>query len=123
MAVIKKVSQVLVSTIANGEALGTAIKIEGCERGHVIMPSAWTDADLGFKVCDTQDGTFVILHDLNGVVVDIEDITTDASLAYELPSDIFAGTIWVKPWSKDTTPATETDNNQGAARTLKFVVI
>jgi hypothetical protein len=121
MAVIRRASQVYKSTIAINTALGTAVKLEGHEKGYIVMPSAWTTADIGFKVCDTKDGTYSILRDTAGVVVDIEDPA--ANIAHVLPDGVFAGTIWVKPWSKNIDPATETDVNQAAERTIKFVVI
>lgn len=120
MAVIRKASEVHTSTITINTALGSAIKVEGMSCGYVLMPAAWTAADLAFKVCDTEDGTYSILRDTAGVAVDIEDPAVD--IAFQLPDGVFAGTIWIKPWSKNADPAFETDINQTAARTLKFVL-
>lgn len=121
MSVPRKAAGVFNSTIAINKAIGSAVCLEGREGGYIIMPSAWTAADLGFKVCDTEDGTFAILRDTAGVAVDIEDPA--AGIAHVIPDALFKGAIWVKPWSKNATPATETDVNQAAARTIKFVVI
>jgi len=120
MTVISKQASVYKSTIAINTALGGAVKLEGCEGGYIIMSAAWTAADLSFKVCDTEDGTYVIIRDTAGAVIDIEDPA--ATKAHVIPDALFKGVIWVKPWSKNATPATETDVNQAAARTLTFVV-
>ena len=73
--VLRRLSRVVYSTIDVSEdaALGGAIQIEGYSEGLIIMPSAWTAADLGFKTCETEDGTFAILRDTAGVAVDVED--------------------------------------------------
>jgi hypothetical protein len=121
MSIPRKAAAVYNSIIAKDAAVGSAVKLEGNERGYIVMPAAWTAADIGFKVCDTEDGTYSILRDTAGVAVDIEDPAVN--IAHVLPDGVFAGTIWVKPWSKNATPATETDVTQAAARTIKFVVI
>lgn len=89
--------------------------------GFVIVPSAWTAANIGFKICDTYDGTYVIARDETGVPIQISSITTNASYAYQIPTDLF-GAIWVKLWSKNTTAATITDTNQGAERSLTVIL-
>ena len=118
--VVRKASAVYKSTIAINTAIGSAVKLEGHEGGYIIMPAAWTAADLAFKVCDTEDGTYAIIRDTAGVAIDIEDPA--AGKAHVIPDALFKGAIWVKPWSKNATPATETDVNQAAARTITFVV-
>lgn len=107
----------IVLTIANGEALTAAFPMHEWVSGLVIVPAAWTDANIGFKICDTQSGTFVALKDETGSPVQISSITTNASYAYKIPTAIFPAT-WVKLWSKSTTAATVTDTNQGAERSL-----
>ena len=119
---VRRSTAVEQSTIASGAALGSAVRIEGHQSGIVIMPAAWTAASLGFKVCDTEDGTYVILRGIDGTPLQIEGIVVDAANAYKIPDDVFNGAIWVKPWSKHATAGTITDINQDAARTIKFVV-
>ena len=119
---IKRLTQVHTSVIANDQAEGSAIKIEGHQAGVVIMPVAWTAASLGFKVCDTENGTYVILRGVDGVPVQITGIVTDGSNAYKIPEGVFEGPIWIKPWSKHATAGTITNITQGAARTLKIIV-
>lgn len=120
--VLRRKSTVQYSTIdiSDDAALGSAIQVEGFDKGYIEMPAAWDAADIGFKVCDTEDGTYVILRDATGTVVDIEEPAVEH--AHVIPSEVFEGCIWVKPWSKNATPATETDENQSADRLLKFVM-
>ena len=122
IANIRRSTAVGLSTMVINTAIGGAVSIEGHQSGIVIMPSAWTAASLGFKVCDTEDGTYVILRTDEGVPIQITGIVTDAVSAYKIPADLFNGPIWVKPWSKHGTAATISDINQVAARTIKFVV-
>ena len=104
----------LTVTIADGAAISGAFDLTDFIGGIVIIPDSWTDANMGFKVCETQTGTFVILRDNTGVPVQISGIITNAANAYKIPDDIFPAR-WVKLWSKNTTAATVTDNNQTGA--------
>lgn len=111
--------------ISADPTLGAAVKFEGHSAGCVIMPSGWTDANLGFKVCDQEEGTFVILRKDDGSTpVQLENILTTGARAYQLPEELFAAApIWVKPWSKNKIAATETDVNQTTAdKTLTFMM-
>ena len=98
-------------------AITEAISMEHWIGGQVVVPSAWTAANIGFKVCDTADGTFVILKDDVGTPIQISNITTDASYAYSLPTEIFKAR-YMKLWSKSATAGTVTDANQAASRSL-----
>jgi len=109
------------TSIASSAAISGAIDMRPFVGGMVIIPSAWTDANLGFQVCDTIDGTYVIAKDETGVPFQVSSITTDASYAYEIPTEMFK-CHYVKLWSKSTTAATVTDTNQGAARALTVML-
>lgn len=108
-------------TIANGAAISGAFNMSDHLLGLVIVPAEWTDANIGFKVCDVSGGTFVIACDKTGSPIQIAGITTNASKAYAIPTELFPG-MWVKLWSKSTTAATTTDTNQGAARSLVVIL-
>jgi len=113
---------VLTVTIANGAATSGAFDMRYWVSGAVLVPSAWTAANIGFQVCDTETGTFVALKDDTGVPVQISSVTTDTSFWYEFPTpEVFSG-HFVKLWSKSTTAATVTNTNQGAARTLTVML-
>ena len=108
-------------TIASGAALTDEIDARYMAGAIVIIPAAWTAANLGIKVSPTSGGTFVILNDYLGAPVQVSGITTDASKAYALPDEIYA-TGFVKLWSKSATAATITDVNQAAARSIIVVL-
>jgi hypothetical protein len=101
-------------TIADGAALSEAIYMEPFAGGMVYVPDSWSAANLGFKVCDTEGGTFAILKDASGVPIQISGMSTSGAMAYQIPDGLF-GAVWVKLWSKSTTAATETDVNQTGA--------
>lgn len=105
----------LAVTIANGEAESGVIDMRGYAGGIVVMPAAWTTADLGVKVCGSADGTFVPLKDNeNGYGTSVSIDGPVAAAAYMLPLDVFAAP-YMKLWSHD---GAGSDTNQGAARTL-----
>jgi len=98
-------------------AISGAISLEHWIGGQVVVPSAWTAANMGFKVSDSATGTFTILKDDVGTPVQISNITTNASYAYSLPTELFKSR-YIKLWSKSATAGTVTDVNQAAARSL-----
>lgn len=108
-------------TIASGAAISGAFSLEHWLLGSVFVPDSWTDANVGFKVSDTESGTYLIAKDADGVPLQIGGINTTTGAAYAIPTSLFAFT-WVKLWSKNTTDATETDNNQTGAKALKVVL-
>ena len=104
-------------TIIINTAVSSAIDIRDFSAGIVITSAAWTAANIGIKVSQAEDGTFVILRDILAAPVQISGIATAASNAYVLPDEVFAAGF-IKLWSKHATAATETDVNQGAERSL-----
>lgn len=108
-------------SIASGAALSGAFRAQEWLLGTVFVPNSWTDANVGFKVCDTASGTFVVAKDDEGSPLQISGINTTTGAAYAIPTSIFAFP-YVKLWSKNTTAATETDNNQTGAKALTVVL-
>lgn len=109
-------------TIAQDSALATsAFDMSNYSGGMVFVPSAWTAANMGFYVCDTSTGTFVIAKDKSGVPIQIGTIATGASGAYAVPAEL-SPAKFVKLWSKNATPATETDINQAGERSLRIML-
>lgn len=98
-------------TIASGAALSEAFDFRLYTMAVIRMPSAWTTANVGFKVCNTEAGTFLPLYDKNNTLVQIA--TATASEAHSAPAEL-AGSVWVKLWSQ----ASGVNTNQGAARTV-----
>ena len=109
-------------TIAINTAISGVLDTRYWSAGFVLIPSAWTAANLGFKFCDTSDGTFTIAKDEYGVPIQIASISTAESFWYQFPEpQIFAG-HFVELWSKSATAAATTDVNQAAARSLTVIL-
>lgn len=82
----------------------------------VYIP-AWTAASLGFKVCDTVDGTFAPLRDETGALIEVTGIQTAAAGWYRLPLELLAAPFF-KLWSETA----GSDVNQGADRACKIAL-
>lgn len=108
-------------TIAESAALSGAFDMRRYIGGHVIIPSTWTAANIGFQVCDTVDGTYVIAKDKTGSPIQISTVPTGQACSLAIPTELFP-VAFVKLWSKSSTAATETDTNQAGARALKVVL-
>lgn len=106
-------------TIASGAALSEAMDLGRWvgDAGLVGVPSAWTAANLGFKVSDAIDGTYSPLRDDTGAIVEVSGIQTGAAAWYKLPEGL-RGARFVKLWSQNS----GSDANQAAARSLVMVV-
>ena len=116
----------LSTTVTQIISINTAVATAGFDMsnyigGMVITPTAWTAANIGFYVCDTLAGTYVIAKDEYGIPIQITAVATGAAGAYAIPAQIFTAKF-VKLWSKNTTAATETDINQAAERALKVML-
>lgn len=103
-------------TIASGAAITDAISMERHAGGSVLMPSAWTAANVGFKISDAESGTYYPLYDAEGSIVEIA--SPAASKAYAIPAEVF-GAAYVKLWSQD---GSGNDTNQAAARTVGIIL-
>ena len=107
-------TKTVVVVIAAAGNLSEAIDLRLYGAAGIIMPAAWTTADLGIKVCATVDGTYVKLLDKDsgyGTDVSIEDAS--AASAYALRWDAFAFPF-VKLWSHTA----GTNEAQGAERSF-----
>jgi hypothetical protein len=108
-------------TLADDGTLTAAFQMDWFIGGIVIIPNGWTAANMGFKVSDSEAGTYVILRDEDGAPVQIGTILTSAARAYKIPNEVFPAR-WVKLWSKSATAATEDDVAQ-AGGPLTFTVM
>lgn len=110
--------------IANGEADSASIDMsDQPPRGiAVLVPGAWTAADIGFEV-SSDDSTWYPLQNDTGGLVKITGITTDAAGYYVAPAGTWAigGWQYMRLNSLDT--GDETAENQGAARTMTVVFL
>lgn len=116
MSAIRRSSTSNSVTIASSGNLSSALEMSGASGGIIQMPAAWTAASIGFKVCNTVDGTYLPLYDQDGVLVQIDSPAVDK--AYTMPTELF-GALYVKLWSQN---GSGTNTNQGAARTLTVTI-
>lgn len=105
----KRANFVQTVTIAIDANVSDAIDFRQVAGAQVIIPASF-QGDIGFKVCDTEDGAFVILLDEDGAIVEI-DVT--AARAQFFPPKVFPAQ-YVKLWSQNA----GSDQNQSAARSL-----
>jgi len=106
-------------TIASGAAVSEAIDMTGYAAAIVIMPAAWTAADLGVKVSGSNGGTFAPLLDwANGYDTNVSIDGAAAGKAYPMPLAAFAAP-YIQLWSHDGAGA---DTAQDAARTLTVLL-
>jgi hypothetical protein len=121
MSYIARENSYALITILSGEAESETLDFGNYAGGMVLVPSAWTAANIGFKVSRLNNGTYNILRDDIGVPVQISTILTSGARWYTLPSELY-GAKFVRLWSKSTVSATETDTNQGAERELELLL-
>lgn len=103
-------------TIASGAAVSDAFDFHLFSMMILLMPAAWTSASVGFKVCPTEDGTYLPLYDADGDIVEVA--TPSVNCAYDTPA-IIPAAHWVKLWSQD---GSGNDTNQGAERVVTLMM-
>ncbi|CAK0744728.1 conserved hypothetical protein [Gammaproteobacteria bacterium] len=103
------------ATIANGASLSDAIATDGAAVVGIVMPAAWTAANLTFQ-CSADDVTFANLYDELGTE---KTVTASTSrYIYLNPAD-FSGCDSLKVRSGTAGSAV----NQGGDRSIVFVLI
>lgn len=103
-------------TIANGASLSGAIDLENFRLGRIIIPAAWTAANLTFQT-SPDDGTYSDLYDAAGYEYTI--VVGGASRAIIVPLADFIGIRFLKIRSGTAGVAV----NQAADRVLTLVVV
>lgn len=103
------------AVIANGASLSGAAHIGGPGQGssllRIVLPAAWTAANLTFQTSDSATGTFQDYYAADGTEV---TVTAAASRDIGIAPIDFAGVAYVKVRSGTSAAAV----NQGAARTI-----
>jgi len=107
-------------TMADDGSLTEAFSMRNLAGGMIYMPAAWVAANIGFKVCDTETGTFNILCDQYGAPVEISGVSTTVAQWYAMPNEIFAA-WWVKVWSKNTASTADVGQS-GGPLTIKVML-
>lgn len=108
------------ATIANGASLSGAVDLGIKDSGHkvvgIVMPAAWTAANLTFQA-SSDNSTFNDLYDDNGTELNINAAQARAIGLRKDQSDVLGRWRFIKVRSGTTgTPV-----NQNAARTVEIV--
>ena len=105
----------LAMTIASGASLSAANDLGGLRLFGIVMPAAWTTANLTFQMSPDGGTTWVDMYDANG-----NELTATASTSRFIALDLanFAAVQMVKVRSGTSgTPV-----NQGGDRTLSLIL-
>jgi len=106
-------------TIASGASLSDAIDMSAYASGEIIMPAAWTAADIGAHTSDAQAGTYQPKYDrYNELSADVSIDGPAAARNYIIPQDWFSAQ-WLKLWSHD---GTGSNTNQGGDRSITLLL-
>jgi hypothetical protein len=84
--------------------------------GLKIPAALEANTSIGFKVCESQDGSFLPLYDETNALVQAS-VTLNAARAYALPDALFAWPYF-KLWSQNA----GVDVSQAAARTFTVLL-
>lgn len=104
-----------VATISSGTALSDEIVCEGKRLAGIVMPAAWTAADLTFQ--GSVDGSrFVDIHDDSGTE---ETVTADADRYIPVNPALWEGVQRIKVRSGTSAAPV----NQAADRSIQLVLV
>lgn len=105
-------------TIASGASKSEMIDTQGFGLAGIIMPSAWTAANLGFAVCLTGNANDLQQVYSSAGTAESSKATASQPIAFPSPDALFFPFLQILSvsTSDSTTPVT-----QGAARTLLLV--
>ena len=106
----------LTATIAINASLSGEVDLGSYRLAGIVMPAAWTAANLTFQVASATGGTFQDLYDDGG-----NEVTVTAAVSRSLGLDLLAGTL--APWRfiKIRSGTSGVAVNQAAARTITLV--
>lgn len=104
-----------IATIAESASLSGAVNLQGQRLAAIIMPSAWTTANLTFQAAENNGGTFNDMYDSSGTEI---TVTAGASRFIRLSVSDWLGVRSLKVRSGTTGSAV----NQAAAREIILVL-
>lgn len=108
----------ITATIANGASLSGEIMIpDGIKHLAILMPAAWTAADLTFQASNESGGTY------NNVYSDAEDeITVQAAASRAISIDLNSSALAPYQYLKIRSGTSAVAVNQGADRDIIIVL-
>ena len=111
------------ATIPNGQAVSNAINLGGSQIAAILMPAAWTGADLTFEASiDGSTGWAQVWDDANGEVL-IAAATTAARVGdWLVPSVAIMQKLRGLNWIRLVSGNTAANVNQGAARAFTVLL-
>lgn len=111
--------------IANGAAVSAAFSFDGKRVIAVIVPSAWTDADITFEV-EYPAGTWIKVVNRAGALYKLTGVATALSEMQLVSGDANQADIIITGPGDgrlvSTNTISEANINQGAARTVVVVL-
>lgn len=113
----RNVIQNTTATIANGASLSGAVNLGGNVLAGLIMPAAWTTADITFAVAKNNTDTPVPLFDDQGNEVKVTSPAASRGIAL----DSIAGSIAPWPYIYIRSGTSATAVNQAAERVITLV--
>jgi len=109
--------EIIEATIAINKSITGEINIAGYRYIAIIMPDAWTTADLTFTAAELSGATFKDLYGGDGV-----EVLIYAGTARVISIDIADSALAPLPHIKIRSGTTGTPVNQSAERTLKILL-
>lgn len=105
------------AVIANGASQSGEVDLGGLSVQAIVMPAAWTAANLTFLAADATGGTFNPVHDDGGT-----EVTVTAAAARCIGMDAAARELDGLRYIKVRSGTTATPVNQAAERTLTLIL-
>lgn len=109
--------QTATATIANAASQSGEVDLEGLSLQAIVMPAAWTAANLTFLASDTSGGTFNPVHDDAGA-----EVTVTAAAARAIGLDAVSRELDGLRYIKVRSGTTGVPVAQGAERILSLVL-
>lgn len=104
-------------TIGSGASLSGEVDLEGYKLAAIIMPAAWTAANLTFQASDASAGTFADVYDDAGT-----EVSVTAAVSRAIGMDAAMPELAAFRFLKIRSGTTATPVAQGADRTLTLVL-
>lgn len=106
-------------TIPNGGSLSNGVFTRNLDLFGILMPSAWTNAQLTFQVSDNGEDWYDLYDDTNEFSLPTQSVAADHAISGGVLADVFHAYNWIKVRSGTSAAGV----NQGADRIIKLVCV
>lgn len=103
------------ATIANGQSLSGAVNLGGLRLFGIVMPAAWTAANLTYQMSHDSGVTWINMYDVNG-----SELTATAGTSRFIAID--PANFAAVPMIKIRSGTAATPVNQGADRAVQLIL-